>query len=305
MIMAFVPISDEELAQRVAEAKKVLASCTLCPRECRVNRSEGERGFCGGGVLARVASYNSHFGEEPPISGDRGSGTVFFSGCTLRCLFCQNYPISQFREGREVTSIELSRMFLKLQDDGCHNINFVTPTHFVPQILEALLLAKSKGLTLPLVYNTSGYERVETLKFLEGVVAIYLPDLKYGDDIAGQEISGVNNYFTFAGTALKEMFRQAGLLKVDRKGAAREGLIVRHLILPDNLSTTDKVLRFLAKEVSPEVTISLMAQYFPAHKAVSYPHLNRRVSSSEYSGMVKLAQDLGLHNLFIQEICEN
>jgi len=282
----------------------ILSSCTLCPRGCRVNRLKDEKGFCQGGQLVKVASHNSHFGEEPPISGSRGSGTIFFSGCTLHCLFCQNYPISQLREGREVSVSELARMMLLLQKNGCHNINLVTPTHFVPQILEAIQHATTEGFNLPIVYNTSGYETRETLKLLEGVVSVYLPDLKYGTDKAGKDISGVSDYFTFAGPAIKEMYRQVGNLKVDSEGVAQEGLIVRHLVLPDDLSTTGEVLRFLAGEVSLDVTVSLMVQYFPAHQAQFHPKLNRRVVGREYCKMVKLAQDLGLHNLFIQENSE-
>ena len=282
----------------------ILSACTLCPRRCRVNRLKGEKGFCGGGEAAKVASHNSHFGEEPPISGSRGSGTIFFSGCTLHCLFCQNYPISQLREGREVSVPELARMMLALQKNGCHNLNLVTPTHFVPQILEAFHQAKREGFNLPVVYNTSGYETMDTLKLLEGVVSVYLPDLKYGNDKAGADISGVADYFTFAGAAIKEMYRQVGDLQVDSEGVAQKGLIVRHLVLPDDLSTTGEALRFLAGEVSLDVTVSLMAQYFPAHQAHLHPKLNRRVLSREYCKMVKLAQGLGLHNLFVQEIPE-
>ncbi len=282
----------------------VLSTCTLCPRRCRVNRLKGEKGFCGGGESAKVASHNSHFGEEPPISGSRGSGTIFFSGCTLRCIFCQNYPISQLREGREASISELARMMLALQKNGCHNLNLVTPTHFVPQILEAFRQAKKEGFNLPVVYNTSGYETTDTLKLLKGVVSVYLPDLKYGNDKAGADISGVSDYFTFAGPAIKEMYRQVGDLQVDEEGVAQKGLIVRHLVLPDDFSTTGEVLRFLAGEVSLDVTVSLMAQYFPAHKAQFHPKLNRRVTGREYCKAVKLAQDLGLHNLFIQEISE-
>ncbi|MCX5642310.1 MAG: radical SAM protein [Candidatus Omnitrophica bacterium] len=282
----------------------ILSACMLCPRGCRVNRLEGEKGFCQGGARAKVASHNSHFGEEPPISGSRGSGTIFFSGCTLHCLFCQNYPISQLREGREVSTPQLVRMMLLLQKNGCHNLNLVTPTHFVPQILEAIQQAAIEGFKLPIVYNTSGYETMETLKQLEGVVSVYLPDLKYGNDKAGADISGVRDYFTFAGPAIKEMYRQVGNLKVDKKGVAQSGLIVRHLVLPDDLSTTGEVLRFLADNVSLDVTVSLMAQYFPAHQAQFHPELNRRVTAREYCKTVKLAQVLGLHNLFIQEISE-
>jgi len=298
-------ITDSELEIRAQAAGRLLSSCRLCPRQCRVNRLKGEKGFCRGGRLPKVASCNSHFGEEPPISGTRGSGTVFFSGCTLRCFFCQNYPISQFREGNEVGIPELARMFLELQARKCHNINLVTPTHFMPQILAALRQARSEGFNLPLVYNTSGYEKPEMLKFLDGVVDIYLPDLKYGDDAAGAEISGAGDYFSAAGPALREMFRQAGLLDVDEKGVARRGMIVRHLVLPDNLSATEKVLEFIAREISVDTTVSLMAQYFPAHRALTYPQLNRRVGRKEYAGMVKLAQRLSLHNLFIQEISDN
>ena len=200
--------------------------------------------------------------------------------------------------------MELARMMLSLQKNGCHNLNLVTPTHFVPQILEAVHQAAAEGFNLPIVYNTSGYETKETLKLLEGVVSVYLPDLKYGTDKAGTDISGVSDYFAFAGSAIKEMYYQVGNLKVDNEGMAQRGLIVRHLVLPDDLSTTGEVLRFLAEEVSLDVTVSLMAQYFPAHQAQFHPKLNRKVVGREYYKMVKLARDLGLHNLFIQEISE-
>ncbi|HNQ34991.1 MAG TPA: radical SAM protein [bacterium] len=303
--MPFKPITRTELSRRANAARAALSACRLCPRECRIDRRAGRRGRCGMDARVRVASHNLHFGEEPPISGHRGSGTIFFSGCPLSCLFCQNFPISQRREGREVEIEELAAMMLELQERGAHNLNLVTPTHYVPQFLEALVQARGRGFRLPIVYNSSGYESLETLAWLEGVVAVYLPDLKYGDDAAGRELSGVDDYFTRAGRAIREIFRQAGPLRTDREGVAVSGVILRHLVLPDNLARSDRVLRFLARAVSTKLTVSLMSQYFPAHRAAGYPQLARRLEPAEYMKLVKLAKKLGFQELFIQEITDS
>jgi len=249
-----------------------------------------------------VASWNLHPWEEPPISGTRGSGTVFFTDCTGRCLFCQNYPISQLGVGNQVTIGRLAEMFLELQAKGAHNINFVTPTHFVPQILAALEVAIPQGLRLLLVYNTSGYEQVEVLRLLEGVVGVYLPDAKYADDKIARNISGFKNYVKTNRRALKEMFRQVGEeLVLDENGIALRGMIIRHLVLPGGLAGTREVLNWIAKELSPRVHVSIMAQYFPAHKALGHPILGRRITEEEYSEALEAFDEAGLERGWRQE----
>ena len=291
-----------ELKKRIERAYAMLSQCRLCPRECGVDRLRGERGFCRAGAEPIVASWNVHPWEEPPISGTRGSGTIFFSGCTGRCLFCQNYPISQLGVGNTVSVQQLAEMMLELQDRGCHNINLVTPTHFVPQILAALELAIEGGLRLPLVYNTSGYERVETLQLLDGVVDIYLPDAKYADDETARRLSGFVRYVEANRAALREMFRQVGdELVLDGEGIARRGLIVRHLVLPEGLAGTPKVLRWIAENLSPRVHVSLMDQYFPAHKAVGHPILGRKITAEEYAEALRAFEEAGLTNGWMQE----
>ena len=291
-----------ELARRIERAYACLEDCRLCPRECGVNRLQGKQGFCRVGAKPRVASWNVHPWEEPPISGSRGSGTIFFSGCTARCLFCQNYPISQLGVGNEVSVERLAEMMLELQGKGCHNINLVTPTHFVPQIMAALPYAIERGLRLPLVYNTSGYEMVEALKLLDGVVDIYLPDAKYADDETARRLSGFVRYVEANRATLKEMYRQMGEeLVLDDDGIARRGLIVRHLVLLDGLAGTPKVLRWLAENLSPRVHVSLMDQYFPAHKAVGHPILGRKITTDEYEEALRAFDEAGLENGWRQE----
>lgn len=286
-----------ELNERAKAAHRRLARCDLCPRACGVNRLEGERGFCGAGALLRVASWNAHHGEEPPISGHHGSGTIFFSHCTGRCLFCQNYPISQLGNGQTVTDDRLAAMMLELQRMGCHNINLVTPTHFVPQIIRATQRAAAEGLRIPLVYNTSGYERIDTLQLLDGIVDIYLPDAKYADDDIARELSGFVGYVSANRAALKEMHRQVGsALQVDDEGIARRGMVIRHLVLPDGLAQTREVLTWIAHELGTESYISLMAQYFPAYRASERPPLGRRISRAEYHDAFCVLDELGLEN---------
>ncbi|NLG51024.1 MAG: radical SAM protein [Chloroflexi bacterium] len=292
-----------ELHARVQAAMQRLAACNLCPRACGVNRLQGETGFCRAGLLARVASANVHPWEEPPISGTRGSGTVFLSHCTARCLFCQNYPISQQGVGREMTAEQLADAMLRLQKQGCHNINFVTPTHYVPQLLAAVEIAAERGLRIPLLYNTSGYDSVETLRLLEGVIDIYLPDSKYADDEVARQLSGYQDYVQHNRAALLEMRRQVGAeLVLDDKGLARRGMIVRHLVLPHGLSQTPQVLRWIAEHLSPQIHISLMAQYFPAHRAVGHPTLGRRLLAEEYEAALAALDYAGLENGWQQEL---
>lgn len=285
---------EGELESRVEEAYKLLGRCNICPRKCGVNRIKGEKGFCKAGREPMVSSFHSHFGEEPPISGYRGSGTIFFTHCNLRCLFCQNYPISHLGNGNQISPSQLSQMMLSLQKRGCHNINLVTPTHFTPQVLSGLFLAIKKGLNIPLVYNCGGYERVETLRLLEGIVDIYMPDMKYGEEEKSKKFSSASDYFEVAKKAIKEMYRQVGDLELNGKGIAQRGLLVRHLILPNRGAGTRKVFSFLREEISARTYLSIMSQYFPAYKAQEFRELNRKVTREEYEEALHIASELGL-----------
>jgi putative pyruvate formate lyase activating enzyme len=284
-----------ELAARIQAAWAMLSPCDLCPHRCGVDRLAGERGACRMGELPKVSSWNLHAWEEPPISGTRGSGTIFFSGCTGRCQFCQNYPTSQLGHGQVVSIQQLAGMMLELQRKRAHNINLVTPTHFLPAILAALPIAIRGGLRLPLIYNTSGYERVEALQLLEGVVEIWLPDAKYADDTIARQLSGFPDYVESNRAALRELYRQVGPdLLLDEQGTARRGLIVRHMVLPGSLAGTAQVLTWLAQNLSPRVYVSLMDQYFPAHRAIGDPVLGRKVSLDEYEAALEAFDAAGL-----------
>ncbi len=289
-----------ELERRAKRLEARLASCDICPRECGINRLEGETKFCHSGRLPIVASFCAHHGEEPALSGSRGSGTIFFGNCNLRCLYCQNYQISQNWQKQklnEIDSRELAQHMLYLQDElGCHNINFVSPSHFVPQIVRAVLLGVPMGLRLPLVYNTNSYDSVKTLRELDGIISIYLPDLKYASDTLAKRLSQAPDYVRYARSAIKEMFRQVGELVVDESGVARRGVIVRHLILPNGLAGSEDSLAWLAREVSPGVSLSLMSQYHPMHRALKFEPLSRAISPSEYEAVLKVMNDAGLAN---------
>lgn len=289
------------LTDRIEEAVAQLQACRICPRVCGKNRAQGEVGFCGAGRWAKVASANLHWGEEPPLVGAMGSGTLFFSHCSLRCRFCQNYPISHLGNGREVEREGLARMMLDLQGRGAANINLVTGSHFLPQILEALALAIEGGLHLPLVYNCGGYESLEALSLLDGIIDIYLPDAKYGAAEMAELYSRARDYVQVNRAALREMYRQVGDLQVDADGMGKRGLIVRHLILPGEMENTQKVLAFLAQDLSPKTYISLMSQYFPASEAQEIPALRRRVNRREARMALKMAQDLGFEKGWHQE----
>ncbi len=293
-------LASGELEQRVQTLKCVYSQCRLCPHECGVDRTAGQRGICRSGDLPVVASWNVHPGEEPPISGTSGSGTIFFSNCTGRCIFCQNYPISQLGTGTLVSETRLAEMMLELQERGCHNINMVTPTHYVPSIAAALLIAAGNGLSIPIVYNTSGFERVEIVRLLSGIVDIYLPDAKYADDAVAFSVSGFNNYVTANRAALREMYAQVGLLRLEGELAIR-GLIIRHLILPGGLAGTREVMRFISGELSPDVHVSIMDQYFPAHTAFSHELLSRRITEEEYQEALEAFDESGLSNGWIQD----
>ena len=284
----------EALKVRAREGLARLESCQICPRHCRVNRLKGERGFCRVGRLSRVASYTPHFGEEAPLVGRGGSGTIFFAGCNLSCVFCQDYDISQMDQGQDVPAEVLARMMLRLQDSGCHNINFVTPTHVVPQILEALVLAREEGLNVPLVYNSGGYDSAETLRLLDGIFDIYMPDMKYGSDELAIKYSHAPKYTEYAKSAIREMHRQVGDLVMDEDGIAVRGLLVRHLVLPEGSAGTAEVARFLSQEISKNTYLNIMAQYHPEYNACSFPELDRSITLQEYSEAVRLAAAAGL-----------
>lgn len=286
-----------ELERRTTLLKEKLKSCVICPHHCRVNRLENERGFCRAGARAVISSYGPHFGEEAPLVGQGGSGTIFFSHCTLQCVFCQNCEISHYGMGNEVSPSELARIMLSLQKKGCHNINLVSPTHYFPQIVHGLSLAVKEGLTLPLVYNTGGYDDLDTLKLLEGIVDIYMPDLKFGDNEKAGKYTKAANYFELAAAAVKEMQRQVGCLKLDERQIAYRGLLIRHLVMPNNLAATDRVLEFIAEELPKETAVNIMAQYYPAHQAYKFPELAAGITKKEYYETVRYAEELGLGNL--------
>lgn len=287
-------LTTEEIAARAHQARSHLSSCEICPRRCRANRLKDETGFCRIGRTSRVYSYAPHYGEEPPLVGSHGSGTIFFSGCNLACVFCQNYEISQMNQGQDVEAEGLARMMLELQDCGCHNINLVTPSHLISQILEALVLAREGGLKVPLVYNSGGYDSVETLRLLDGIFDIYMPDMKYGSDEMALKYSGAPGYARVARTAVREMHRQVGDLRMNCEGIAERGLLVRHLVLPGGLAGTAEVVRFLAGEISKNTYLNVMAQYRPEYDACRYPEIERRVTQKEYNEAVRLAASAGL-----------
>jgi putative pyruvate formate lyase activating enzyme len=296
--MAFSPAYVQlyeagELENRVAASYEMLRECKLCARECGVNRLQDERGFCRSGSRAMISSAGPHFGEEPPLVGRYGSGTIFLTNCNLQCVFCQNYDISQLGHGREVESDQLAGAMLALQKAGCHNINFVTPTHYIPQILASLLIAVRNGLRVPLVHNCGGYESVDALKLLDGVFDIYMPDIKYGDSDMGKKYSNAPDYFRAATAAVSEMHRQVGDLAINPEGTAERGLLIRHLVLPNGLAGTEKVVEYISK-LSKGSYVNIMAQYRPEHRVSGYPELNRRLSSEEFMDAISLAEEAGL-----------
>jgi len=272
-----------------------LTSCDICPHSCNVNRLEGEIGTCGMTKDVVVASFGPHFGEEPELVGFFGSGTIFFSGCNLLCVFCQNYSISHCREGKVYSISEIADIMLKLQNIGCHNINLVTPTHFAPQIAKAIIEARSYGLTIPIVYNSSGYDKVDTLKALEGLIDIYMPDIKFIDPEKSTLYTEAEDYFAYASAALLEMYRQVGNLVV-KNGIAKRGLIIRHLILPDNQSDTLEIIDFIAEHLGTDVYLNLMDQYYPRYYAYQYPKISRSLIPEEYKFYIDYAKAKGFWN---------
>ena len=285
-----------ELQQRADLARTALDECITCPRECRANRLEADPCYCAGGKRAIVCSASPHFGEERPLVGSGGSGTIFFAGCNLGCIFCQNYEISHLRQGREVTAGELANIMMRLQRQGCHNINFVSPSHFVPQILEALVPAVEEGLKLPLVYNSGGYDTLATLRLLDGVIDIYMPDAKYADPEVAEVLSGAPDYPDVMRAALTEMHRQVGDLQIGDDNVATRGLLVRHLVLPEGLAGTAEVMQFIAS-LSANTYVNVMAQYRPCHEAFEDTRISRRITREEYREAVQATLDAGLHRL--------
>jgi putative pyruvate formate lyase activating enzyme len=296
-VASYVQMPTAELEERVSVAYARMECCNLCARHCDINRLAGSLGVCKTGLQARVSSYGPHMGEEDSLRGWKGSGTIFFSRCNLRCQFCQNHEISQTDSGNEVNSQELANIMLELQVMGCHNINLVSPSHVVPQILAALRLAVQSGLRLPLVYNTGGYDSLETLHLLDGIVDIYMPDMKFANGGYAKKYSRAQDYPQVNQAAVEEMHRQVGDLQTDENGLATRGLLVRHLVLPRNLAGTKQVVQFLANEISKNTYLNLMAQYQPAYHASRYPELNRGITTSEYNTALRIAKDAGLTNL--------
>lgn len=290
-------LQDGSLADRVSKAREMLRDCCVCPRKCMVDRLSGEIGFCGISERAMISSANPHFGEESPLVGRHGSGTIFFTSCNLKCVFCQNYEISHLMEGQEVGAPTLGGLMIKLQEMGCHNINFVTPSHVVPQILEAVHWAASKGLHIPLVYNTGTYDSLETLALLDGIVDIYMPDLKFMDSRVSKDLMDAEDYPEIACSAIKEMHRQVGDLQIDEEGIATRGLLVRHLVMPDDLAGTAEAMAFLADEISRNTYVNIMNQYRPCGRAFEKPNINRSVTRSEYAQAVETAQEAGITRL--------
>lgn len=296
-IAAYRKLPPKELSDRVRRAEEILKCCILCPRNCMADRSAGIMGFCRTGNKPFVSSHNPHFGEEAPLTGTRGSGTIFFTHCNLGCIFCQNWSISHLGEGGEISFRALADIMLTLQDQGCHNINLVTPTHQAPMILRSLEIASAKGLKVPIVYNCGGYESVETLQLLDGVIDIYMPDLKFFDPAVAQRLAMAGDYPDIARAAVKEMHRQVGDLVMDENGIALRGLLVRHLVLPGGLAGTKEIVTFLADEISPDTYTNIMAQYYPCFKAAGHPPLDRRITEAEYRDAVDAAREAGLRRL--------
>ena len=280
---------------------KLLEKCALCPHKCRVDRIKGEKGFCSAGYKPCVSSAMAHHGEEPPISGNRGSGTVFFSYCNMKCIYCQNYQISQQHEGHTISVEDLAETMISLQKSGCHNINFVSPSIWIPQIVKSFHRAAEKGLNIPLVYNTGGYDSPAAIKMLEGIIDIYMPDMRYSSNEMAEKYSGIKNYVENNRLSLKEMYRQVGGLIVDKKGVAKKGLLIRLLVLPSNIGGIKETLEFIKYELSEKVYLSIMAQYHPEYDACRFPELSRRITLKEYRDVTGYASKLGLIKGWVQD----
>ena len=285
--------------------QEILESCCLCPRNCGVNRKNGQTGKCKASANVKIALYSIHQFEEPCISGEKGSGTVFFSNCNLNCVFCQNYEISQLGKGKEITIKRLSEIFLEQQERNVENINLVTPTSYVPQIIEALKIAKKSGLKIPIVYNTNGYESLETIKMLKGYIDIYLPDLKYAENDVAKEYSKIDNYFEIATKAIQEMIRQVGIPELNKKGIMQKGVMIRHLVLPSYIENSKKVLKWIKDNLDDKIYVSIMAQYFPTYKAKEYEKINRKLTKEEWKEIENYIEKLEIENGYMQELGEH
>ncbi len=291
-------LTPDELAERARLLEQLLSACTLCPHACLADRTAGEAGQCRMGGELRISGASAHFGEEAPLVGSHGSGTIFFAGCNLACVFCQNYDISQLCRGSAISVEELAAEMLKLQMQGCRNINLVTPTHYTPQIVRSVSIAAGRGLDIPLVYNCGGYESVEILELLDGIVDIYMPDVKYSSNSAGAIYSNATDYWESAKAALREMHRQVGDLHINKRGRAERGILVRHLVLPNDIAASRAVIDFIAKEISTDTYLNIMDQYRPAYRAGEFAELNRPVSRQEFDSVISYAAEAGLHRGF-------
>ena len=290
-------LQNGELKEKASALTGLLLNCDICPRKCGVDRIAGEVGICGVGERFWISSYGPHQGEEDPLRGVNGSGTIFFSGCNLNCIYCQNADISQKLTGVELSNRELADLMLELQGMACHNINLVSPTHVVPQIVESIFLAAMDGLTLPIVYNSGGYDSLQTLHYLNGIIDIYMPDMKYSDEKVGRDFSDIPSYPAVNQAAVLEMHRQVGNLKISDDGVAERGLLIRHLVLPNGLAGSKQVLRFIAEKISVDTYLNIMDQYRPAHLAYRKIDINRRITRAEYMDIIHYAENLGMTRL--------
>lgn len=295
---SYLELTEKELNKRIEFLFQNLKNCSICPRNCKIDRSEGGLGYCKTGALPFVSSYGPHFGEESVLVGYNGSGTIFFTSCNLSCIFCQNYEISQLRQGEEISYEELAHIMLKLQEMGCHNINLVSPTHQVPQIVKSLKIARDSGLNIPIVYNTNAYDSLEVLKVLDGIIDIYMPDAKYSNNEIAVALSSAPDYFEIMKKSIKEMQRQVGDLVIDDRGIAMKGLIVRHLVLPNDLAGSELIFEFLASEVSENVFLNIMDQYNPCFKALKHPIISRRITSEEFEKAILFARRYDLKRIY-------
>jgi len=290
-------LESGELQNRVSILKEMLENCVLCPHQCNVNRLAGERGYCRTLDNVVVSAAKPHFGEEKELVGHYGSGTIFFSHCNLKCVFCQNYEISHCGEGKVITSHQLADLMLSLQNRRCHNINLVSPGHIIPQIVEAIYIAARKGLSIPIVYNTNGYDLTDALKLLEGIVDIYMPDIKFADNTTAENYLNVKQYYTMAKNAVKEMYHQVGDLKTNENHIAYKGLLIRHLVMPQNLAGTEKIMKFIADELSSSTYVNIMGQYYPTYKAHEYEELSKQITKKEFQYAIDTAKAAGLSNI--------
>lgn len=292
---SYLNLNKTEFKKRIDKAYQLLKPCLTCPRQCKVNRLTDETGFCRAGKYAIISSASPHFGEERPLVGQFGSGTIFFTHCNLACVFCQNYDTSQLAMGQTIDNENLANLMINLQSQGCHNINLVSPTPYLYPIIDAINRASKQGLQIPIIYNTNAYDSIDSLKLLNGIVDIYMPDLKYADDKIAKKYSLVDNYFAVAKKAIKEMHQQVGDLKIE-KGIAKKGLLIRHLVLPNNLAGTKEIVKFISKEVSKDSFLNIMDQYYPSYKAFKYPEISRRITREEYTQARLWAKEAGLRN---------